>query len=64
MNEADLKRAERTYRTAVARAEKARAHRNELVCEALKAGWTHQKIADVTGLTRGRVNQIRAGCSP
>lgn len=63
MTAAELTKAERSYRAAHARAEKARAHRNDLVCQALAADWTHQKIADATGLTRGRINQIRAMCS-
>ena len=38
--------------------EDARQERNRLVLEALQAGWTHARIAEATGLTRGRVGQI------
>lgn len=53
-----LKRAERAFKKAEASREQARARRNELVREALAAGWTHQEISDVTGLSRGRISQI------
>jgi hypothetical protein len=29
------------------------------VLEALAAGWTHAKISQVTGLSRGRISQIK-----
>jgi DNA-directed RNA polymerase specialized sigma24 family protein len=32
--------------------------RNCLVRQAAAEGWTHQQIADVTGLTRGRIGQL------
>ena len=55
----ELRAAEAAYRAAFVRSEKLRAERNELVREALKAGWTHAQIAEVTGLSRGRINQLR-----
>ena len=58
MTTEELQKAEAAYRAASRRAEKAREQRNRLVCEALAQGWTHAKIADATGLTRGRVGQI------
>ena len=58
MKPEDLKKAEARYQRAFARSEELRLERNRLVREALEAGWTHQKIADATGLTRGRVNQL------
>jgi len=56
--EKELRHAERAYRVAYRRAEAARAQRNRMVWAALDEGWTHAAIAEVTGLTRGRVNQI------
>jgi uncharacterized protein YerC len=51
--------AEACYRAATLAAEKLRVARNLLVHEALAQGWTHQQISDATGLSRGRVSQIR-----
>jgi hypothetical protein len=51
---------EARYRTAAEHAEDLRAERNEAVRVALAAGWTHARIAEATGLTRGRVGQISA----
>lgn len=53
-----LREAEHTYRTAALRAEAARDKRNRAVWLALDSGWTHAAIAEATGLTRGRINQI------
>lgn len=55
----DLEQAERAYRSAQAQAEQLREARNALVRDALAEGWTHQAIANATGLTRGRVNQLK-----
>jgi hypothetical protein len=55
----ELKKAEARYRRAYSRAEEAREARNEAVRKALAEGWTHQAISDATGLTRGRINQLR-----
>jgi len=60
MTARELRRAEAAYRTAVAAADAARDHRNDVVRHALAAGWTHQAIADATGLTRSRVSQVKA----
>lgn len=54
----ELKKAETRYRRASRRAEEAREVRNETIRQALAAGWTHQRISEATGLTRGRINQI------
>lgn len=59
MTTAELRKAEARYQRASRRSEEAREARNALVREALAAGWTHQQIADATGLTRGRIGQIR-----
>lgn len=63
MTETELRKAEARYQRAYRRSEEAREARNAAVCEALSEGWTHQKIADATGLTRGRVNQIKENCA-
>jgi hypothetical protein len=55
---AELRKAERAYQRAAAKAELARYRRNAAVRAALDAGWTHAAIAEATGLTRGRVGQI------
>lgn len=54
----ELKKVEARFRRASQRAEESREARNEAVRKALAEGWTHQQIADATGLTRGRINQI------
>lgn len=54
----ELKKAEARYRRAFSRAETAREERNEAIRRALAEGWTHQRISEATGLTRGRINQI------
>jgi DNA-directed RNA polymerase specialized sigma24 family protein len=54
----ELQEAEAAYRAAFARAEELRQKRNRLVREAIAEGWTHARIAEATGLTRGRVNQL------
>lgn len=53
-----LELAERDYREAVERAEELRRVRSEIVAQALSEGWTHARIAEATGLTRGRIGQI------
>lgn len=55
----DIRKAEARYQRAFRRCEQAREERNRLVREALAAGWTHKRIADAIGLTRGRINQLR-----
>jgi DNA-binding NarL/FixJ family response regulator len=59
MTPAELREAEARYQRASRRSEQARTERNRLVREALAAGWTHAQIAEATGLSRGRVSQIR-----
>jgi hypothetical protein len=53
-----LRKAEARYKRAFARSEEVREARNAAVREALREGWTHAQIADVTALTRSRVGQI------
>jgi DNA-binding NarL/FixJ family response regulator len=55
----ELRKAEARYKRASLRAEEAREERNRFVREALAEGWTHARIAEETGLTRGRVGQIK-----
>jgi DNA-binding NarL/FixJ family response regulator len=59
MTSAELRKAEAAYRSAFRRSETARLRRNAAVREALAEGWTHAAIAEATGLSRGRINQIR-----
>jgi len=54
----ELRQAERRFQRRSALAEQAREQRNDLIRQAIRAGWTHGQVADATGLTRGRVNQI------
>lgn len=54
----DLRQAERVYQHAAAKAEAAREARNAVVRAALAEGWTHARISEATGLTRGRIGQI------
>jgi hypothetical protein len=58
VSQEELRKAEARYQRAFRRSEEARRARNALVRTALDAGWTHAKIAEATGLTRGRVGQI------
>lgn len=59
MTAEELKKTEAAYRAAVRRMDAKREARNAAVREALADGMTHQQIADATGLTRGRINQLR-----
>ncbi len=54
-----LAEAERALRRTRKLYERTREERNHLIAQALADGWTHQQIADATGLSRGRVSQIR-----
>ena len=54
----EIRKAEARYQRAFRRAEEAREERNGLVREALAEGWTHARISEVSGLTRGRIGQI------
>ncbi|MGD0386302.1 MAG: hypothetical protein ABSB73_09215 [Solirubrobacteraceae bacterium] len=58
---ADLRKAEAAYRQASEKAERLRAIRNETVASALAEGMTHRQVADVTGLSRARIGQLRGG---
>jgi DNA-binding NarL/FixJ family response regulator len=58
MTAAELRKTEAAYRAASRRSEALRTERNRLIAQALAEGWTHQQIADATGLSRGRVSQI------
>lgn len=53
-----LQKAEAAHEVASRRYEQARERRNAAVREALAEGWTHARIAEATGLTRGRIGQI------
>lgn len=57
----ELRKAESAYRRASERAEALREKRNDAVCAAIEAGWTHARIAQATGLSRSRVGQIAYG---
>jgi hypothetical protein len=59
MTAAELRKAEARYQRAASSAEVAREHRNATVRAALAEGWTHQRISDATGLSRGRISQIK-----
>lgn len=52
---------EAAYRAASEDAESKRAKRNAGIRRALAEGRTHAWVADATGLSRGRVNQIAQG---
>lgn len=53
-----LREAQEAFEVAETAREAARERRNQLVGEARREGWTQQQIADATGITRGRVNQL------
>jgi len=57
--EKNLRRVERAYRTAAAKAEAKRQERNAAIRDALAAGLSHAQIAKATGMSRGRVGQLR-----
>ena len=59
MTGAELARREKDYRRAVKMAEVLREERNAAVAEAASEGMTHAQIARATGLTRGRIGQLR-----
>lgn len=54
----ELRKAEARYQRALLRSEQARTSRDQLIRDAVAGGMTHAAIADATGLTRGRINQI------
>lgn len=53
-----LREAQEAFEAAEATREQTRERRNQLVSEARNEGWTQQQIADATGITRGRINQL------
>lgn len=61
MTAAELVKAEAAYRAALGRSDAKRDARDALVRAAIAGDWTHARIAEATGLTRGRVNQIARG---
>lgn len=60
MTVAELRNAQRSLERAQKRAEDARLARDEAVRQALSEGWTHARISEATGLTRGRIGQLAA----
>jgi DNA-directed RNA polymerase specialized sigma24 family protein len=54
----ELRKAEVRYQRASRRSEELRLERNAIVRQALVEGWTHARIAEATGLTRGRIGQM------
>jgi hypothetical protein len=59
MTEKELAKVEAAYRAAFRRSEALREARNRAVREALAEGWTQERVSQATGLTRGRINQIK-----
>lgn len=57
----ELRKLQRRYERAAAKAEELRAQRNTAVRQHLTDGYTHQWISDATGLSRGRISQIAGG---
>jgi hypothetical protein len=60
MTAEELRQTEARYQRASRRYEEAREARNAAVRTALAEGWTHARIAEATGLTRGRIGQLAA----
>lgn len=58
MTEKELSAAQVAYVKAQVKADDLRFHRDALVQQALQAGWTHARISEATGLTRGRIGQM------
>jgi hypothetical protein len=59
MTAKELRKAEAAHQAASRRYEKTRATRNAAVKQALAEGWTHAAISQATGLSRGRIGQIK-----
>lgn len=57
----ELQQVEARYRRASTGFEEARVERGRAVREALASGWTHARVADALGVSRGRVGQIAQG---
>jgi hypothetical protein len=60
MTAEELRRIEARHERALRRYEVVRGERNAAIRQALAEGWTHARIAEATGLTRGRVGQLAA----
>lgn len=58
MNADELRKAQRAHDRTAGRYKEVTEKRNALVRKALAEGWTHQRISDATGLSRGRIGQI------
>jgi DNA-directed RNA polymerase specialized sigma24 family protein len=58
MTPENLRKAEARYQRAFRASEEAREARNAAVRAALLEGWTHARVAEATGMTRGRVGQL------
>jgi transcriptional regulator with XRE-family HTH domain len=56
-----LRNAMAGWRRAELRQTTLRVQRDDTIRAAIATGWTHAAIAEATGLTRGRVNQIVRG---
>lgn len=56
----ELRKAQRAHECTAGRYKAITEQRNALVRQALAEGWTHQAISEATGLSRGRISQIRA----
>ncbi len=61
MTTAELRKATEAARRAAEKAVTLRDGRDDTIRAAVATGWTHAAIAEATGLTRGRVNQIARG---
>lgn len=59
MTTQELRKAEARYQRAFRRSEAEREARNAAVRTALAEGWTHARISEATGLSRGRISQIK-----
>lgn len=60
MTAAELRAAQRAHERTAGRYKAINEKRNALVRQALAEGWTHQAISEATGLSRGRISQIKA----
>jgi AraC-like DNA-binding protein len=54
----DLRLAHEACRSAEIDAASARQLRKRLIRQALAEGWTHARVAEVLGLSRGRISQL------
>lgn len=55
----ELREVQRAQERTAARYKTITEKRNALVRQALAEGWTHQRISEATGLSRGRISQIK-----